>query len=233
MSGPSSSTSRAQSISSGSSIGPPEWTCVNCQEEDGAAVELVESDGNMVCPQCAMIDSMASSARGHVDVNEISGQIMDKTQSLQSLESAWNDRSNWHSRTFMVSPAVLNQQNSADSIDSCGCGACYTHIFGRLQLQLQPSEWRATLVQRWKHMSTHTKTPKLVLQLNMAVRLASQEMNLISMYNKLKGKRSESPTAIRNYTKGDDRVPVFGYHEYFVSHEFEFLHFVWLILDRI
>jgi hypothetical protein len=165
MSGPSSSTSRAQSISSGSSIGPPEWTCVNCQEEDGAAVELVESDGNMVCPQCAMIDSMASSARGHVDVNEISGQIMDKTQSLQSLESAWNDRSNWHSRTFMVSPAVLNQQNSADSIDSCGCGACYTHIFGRLQLQLQPSEWRATLVQRsqkgrvlgWR-METHVDT---------------------------------------------------------------------------
>lgn len=66
-------------------------------------------------------------------------------------------------------------------------------------------------------MSTHTKTPKLVLQLSMAVRLASQEMNLISAYNKLKGKKFESPTAIRGYTKGDDRVPVFGQHEYFVS----------------
>jgi len=70
----------------------------------------------------------------------------------------------------------------------------------------------------WKHMSTLTKTPKLVLQLSMAVRMASQEMNLLAIYNKLKGKRYESPTAIRGYTKGDDRVPVFGLQEYFVSH---------------
>jgi len=67
-------------------------------------------------------------------------------------------------------------------------------------------------------MSTLTKTPKLVLQLSMAVRMASQEMNLLAIYNKLKGKRYESPTAIRGYTKGDDRVPVFGLQEYFVSH---------------
>lgn len=66
-------------------------------------------------------------------------------------------------------------------------------------------------------MSTHTKTPKLVLQLNMAVRMATQEMNLTSMYNKLNGKRFESPKAIRGYTKGDDRVPVFGLQEFFVS----------------
>ena len=70
----------------------------------------------------------------------------------------------------------------------------------------------------WKHMSTLTKTPKLVLQLSMAVRMASQEMNLLAIYNKLIGKRYESPTAIRGYTKGDDRVPVFGLQEYFVSH---------------
>ena len=67
-------------------------------------------------------------------------------------------------------------------------------------------------------MSTLTKTPKLVLQLSMAVRMASQEMNLLAIYNKLIGKRYESPTAIRGYTKGDDRVPVFGLQEYFVSH---------------
>jgi hypothetical protein len=56
------------------------------------------------------------------------------------------------------------------------------------------------------------------LQLNMAVRMATQEMNLISIYNKLKGKKLESPTAVRGYTKGDDRVPVLELHEYFVSH---------------
>ena len=67
-------------------------------------MELVEYEGNMVCPQCALIDATASSARGHVDINDISGQIVDKTQTLQSLEKSWNDRSTWHDRGFMVSP---------------------------------------------------------------------------------------------------------------------------------
>jgi hypothetical protein len=94
--------SLAPSTSSGSSIGSPEWTCSECQA-DGAAVELVEYEGNMVCPQCARIDAVASSARGHVNINDISGQIVDRTQSLQSLEKSWNDRSTWHDRGFMVS----------------------------------------------------------------------------------------------------------------------------------
>jgi len=69
-------------------------------------------------------------------------------------------------------------------------------------------------------MSTHIKTPKLVVQIALAVRMASQEMNLISMYNKLQGKKPESSKAVRGYTKGDDRVPVLGFHEYFVSLHF-------------
>ena len=106
MSGGPRTASRPQSISSGSSIGPPEWTCPNCLV-DGAAVELIESDGNMVCPQCALVDATASSARGHVDVNDVSGQIVEHSQTIQSLENTWNDRPNWHDRTFMVSPANL------------------------------------------------------------------------------------------------------------------------------
>jgi hypothetical protein len=65
-------------------------------------------------------------------------------------------------------------------------------------------------------MSVYTKTPRLVLQVGMAVRMACQEMNLISMYNKLKGKRLESRGVVRGYTKGDDRVPVLSLQEYFV-----------------
>jgi len=139
--------SLAPSTSSGSSIGPPEWTCADCQA-DGAAVELVEYEGNMVCPQCALIDATASSAIGHVDINDISGQIVDKTLSLQSLEKAWNDRSTWHDRGFMVSPLSLNAQERAKIIGTCRyCPRC-SYDLGGLQQQLQPPQRLATMVQR-------------------------------------------------------------------------------------
>ena len=93
----------AASTSSCSSVGPPEWTCAGCSA-DGAAIELIQVDGNMVCPQCATIDTCATSARGHVDISTINGQIVEKTQTLQTLQSTWNDRASWNDRTFMVSP---------------------------------------------------------------------------------------------------------------------------------
>jgi len=139
--------SLAPSTSSGSSVGPPEWTCSECQA-DGAAVELVEYEGNMVCPQCARIDATASSARGHVDINDISGQIVDKTQSLQSLEKSWNDRSTWHDRGFMVSPFDSLSMYEANISGACRyCPRC-SYDSGRLQQQLQPPQRLATLVQR-------------------------------------------------------------------------------------
>jgi hypothetical protein len=139
--------SLAPSTSSGSSIGPPEWTCSECQA-DGAEVELVEYEGNMVCPQCARIDAVASSARGHVDINEISGQIVDRTQSLQSLEKSWNDRSTWHDRGFMVSPLNSFWKNEANITGPCRYGPRCSYDPGSLQQQLQPSQRLATLVQR-------------------------------------------------------------------------------------
>lgn len=75
---------------------------------DGAAVELMESDGNMVCPRCALVDATASSARGYVDVNDISGQIVESTQTLQTLQRTWHDRTTWNDRAFMVSSQLLN-----------------------------------------------------------------------------------------------------------------------------
>jgi hypothetical protein len=139
--------SLAPSTSSGSSIGSPEWTCSECQA-DGAAVELVEYEGNMVCPQCARIDAVASSARGHVDINDISGQIVDRTQSLQSLEKSWNDRSTWHDRGFMVSPFSSRLRDEANISGACRHGSRCSYDSGRLQQQLQPPQWLATLVQR-------------------------------------------------------------------------------------
>jgi hypothetical protein len=195
---------------------------------------LIEVEGSMVCPQCAMIDATATSARGHVDISAINGQIMDKTQTLQTLQNTWNDRATWHDRNFMVCPlficslySPLTFQAHVDVVLSSHVlevvGNSSFNLLNGSRLWFNDIRKAEYLDSGWKHMSTHIKTPRLVVQVALAVRMASQEMNLISCYNKLKIKRFESPKAIRGYTKGDDRVPVLGLRESFVSFPFNFI----------
>lgn len=51
----------------------------------------------------------------------------------------------------------------------------------------------------------------------LAVRMAVTESNLIAIYNRLPGRKVQSSGAIRNYTKGDERVFTMTLQEVFVS----------------
>jgi hypothetical protein len=70
-------------------------------------VELIESEGNIVCPQCAVIDTTATSANTHVDLDKTSGLIVDPIQALRTLQTAWGDRSTWVDRNYMVRQAIF------------------------------------------------------------------------------------------------------------------------------
>jgi hypothetical protein len=69
-----------------------------------------------------------------------------------------------------------------------------------------------------KNLRNHIKSTRITVMMAMAVRMACQESNLISVYNRLKNKEVESKNAIKQYAKGDDTVPVMSYLEFFVSH---------------
>jgi hypothetical protein len=70
-----------------------------------------------------------------------------------------------------------------------------------------------------KNLRNHIKSTRITVMMAMAVRMACQESNLISVYNRLKNKEVESKNAIKQYAKGDDTVPVMSYLEFFVSHQ--------------
>jgi DNA-directed RNA polymerase subunit RPC12/RpoP len=108
------STSRAPSVGRSESLPHPpgtpsstEWVCQACQAERNVISELVMTDGHMVCPKCALVDAVATSAKSHVDLSADQSQIFDPLQSLQTLDAGWAQRDESLDRVFMVSSSTL------------------------------------------------------------------------------------------------------------------------------
>lgn len=66
-------------------------------------------------------------------------------------------------------------------------------------------------------LTQFARSGRIAVMMALAVRMAVQEVNLTSIYNRLNGKAYESRNAVKGYTKGDDRVPVLSHLEFFVS----------------
>jgi hypothetical protein len=106
MSAVSSSTSHfvfGPAPSSRASTPAAQWICQACKIARKEEHVLVQSDGHMVCPSCALIDTTASSAKFHVDLTADQSYIFDPLQSLQTLDAGWAYRAQKQDRRFMVS----------------------------------------------------------------------------------------------------------------------------------
>lgn len=69
------------------------------------------------------------------------------------------------------------------------------------------------------HLVVSLTSKRLPYLVALAVRLAVQESNLISIYNRLRGNRQPPTRAVQGYSKGDDRVFSMTVKDLFVSRD--------------
>lgn len=79
------------------------WTCKFCKESDKVDVDLQQVDDEMVCPLCARVDAHASSVVRHVDVNEVTGMIVDDVSTHQAIDKTRMYSGDWNERRYIVS----------------------------------------------------------------------------------------------------------------------------------
>ena len=78
------------------------WTCKFCKESDNVDVDLQQVDDEMVCPLCARVDAHASSVVRHVDVNEVTGMIVDDVSTHQAIDKSRMYSGDWNERRYIV-----------------------------------------------------------------------------------------------------------------------------------
>lgn len=77
--------------------------CQSCKDSGNVEVVLRQIDNEMVCPKCAVVDEYASSMINHVDVSDVTGQIVDGVQSLQSMDRSRIFSGDKNERRYTVS----------------------------------------------------------------------------------------------------------------------------------
>lgn len=82
---------------------PASWICKACKDSENVEVELQQMDDEMVCPLCAKVDTHASSVVRHVDVSEITGQIVDDVSTHQAMNKSRMYSGDYYERRYTVS----------------------------------------------------------------------------------------------------------------------------------
>lgn len=82
---------------------PTSWICKFCKASEDVEVQLQQMEDEMVCPLCAKVDAHASSVIGHVDVNEVTGQIVDDVSTHQAMNKSRMYTGDWYEKRYIVS----------------------------------------------------------------------------------------------------------------------------------
>lgn len=217
-----------------------DWACPACKEADNVEVQLEHAEDGMVCPRCAKVDPHATSIAHHVDVSNFTGQILEPVETLQNLESSRQQDTDSRERSFLVSrlhslssrcqrsktlsrvsALILPSQKHVDGL----IRANLQKIFGVCNYNLENGsrlwfERVRKLDQEHRGLARPmvlVDTRRLPYFVLLAVRLAVQESNLITIYNRLPGAKLKSPRAVQYYCKGDDLAFSVNALELFVS----------------
>lgn len=62
----------------------------------------------MVCPRCATVDPIATSAVSHLDVNDVTGQIVTSVNTLRDMETTRKLEGDKRERRFIVSSLLFS-----------------------------------------------------------------------------------------------------------------------------
>lgn len=97
------------------------WICRACKDSEDVEVDLQQMGGEMVCPLCATVDAHASSVVGHVDVSEITGQIVDDASTHQSMDRSRMFSGDWNEKRYIVSlsPSASVQRKGVQCLQQC------------------------------------------------------------------------------------------------------------------
>lgn len=69
----------------------------------------------MVCPRCAKVDAIATSVSSHVDLNEITGQIIESNDTLRTLDKSRMMDGDKKERRFTVSAIAAGSRMHRDN----------------------------------------------------------------------------------------------------------------------